>query len=126
MHDRPTAAELVEAVREYLERDVMEATAGRVQFLTRVAINALSTVQRELEVGGAQDAAQHARLVAIFSDNADLRTAEFGTAELEQHLANAIRDDTLTAQQLSDATAHIRATVRDKLEVANPKYLGGA
>ena len=35
--DRPTAAELVEAVREFLEGDVMDATNGRVRYLARVA-----------------------------------------------------------------------------------------
>ncbi len=39
--DRPTAAELVQAVREFLERDVMPATEARVQFHTRVSVNAL-------------------------------------------------------------------------------------
>ena len=33
--------ELVTAVREFLERDVMPATEGRVQFHTRVAVNVL-------------------------------------------------------------------------------------
>ncbi len=37
--DRPSTAELVAAVREFLERDVMPATEGRVQFHTRVAVN---------------------------------------------------------------------------------------
>ena len=54
LYGRPTAEELVEAVREFLEKDVMSATEGRVQFHTRVAINALNTVQRELELGAAQ------------------------------------------------------------------------
>ena len=43
------AAELVAAVREFLERDVMAATEGRVQFHTRVAVNVLSMVERELD-----------------------------------------------------------------------------
>ena len=41
LHDRPTAAELVAAVHEYLERDVMTATEGRVAFHARVAVNVL-------------------------------------------------------------------------------------
>jgi hypothetical protein len=49
--DRPSAALLVTAVREFLERDVMPATEGRVQFHTRVAINVLNIVARELELG---------------------------------------------------------------------------
>ena len=66
MQDRPTAVELLTAVREFLERDVMGAVAGRVQFHTRVAINVLDTVSRELELGPAQDAAQRERLLALF------------------------------------------------------------
>ena len=44
-HDLPDAAGLVEAVREFLERDVMTATEGRVQFHTRVAVNVLGMVR---------------------------------------------------------------------------------
>ena len=44
VHDVPDAAGLVEAVREFLEKDVMAATEGRVQFHTRVAINVLVDV----------------------------------------------------------------------------------
>ena len=43
-HDAPSAAELVEAVREWLERDVMAATEGRLRFHARVAVNVLSIV----------------------------------------------------------------------------------
>ena len=45
---RPTAAELVEAVREYLEADVMERSEGGARFEARVARNALAIVEREL------------------------------------------------------------------------------
>ena len=46
LHDRPSAGELVAAVREYLERDVMPATEGRVAFHARVAVNVLGMVER--------------------------------------------------------------------------------
>src|SRR5262245_14299352 len=49
--DRPTAPELIEAIREWLERDVIAATEGRVQFHARVAINALGMLERELTLG---------------------------------------------------------------------------
>jgi hypothetical protein len=109
-HDRPTAGELVEAVREFLERDVMSATDGRVQFHTRVAINVLGMVQRELELGRDQAAAHHQRLQELgFADEADL--------------AAAIRSGTLD-DRYDEIKAAVSATVRDKLEVANPKHLG--
>ncbi len=120
MQDRPTAAELVQAVHEFLERDVMGAVTGRVAFHTRVALNVLATVQRELELGEAQDAAQRARLVALLLREPD---ATDTTVDLERELATAIRNGSLRADQSEAAVEHIRATVHEKLEVANPKYL---
>lgn len=108
-HDLPTAAQLVEAVREFLERDVMDATEGRVRFHTRVAVNVLGQVQRELELGPDQ-ARKHAERLATLG------------VESEAELAAAIRSG-----QLDDRYAEVKdvvwATVKDKLAVANPKYL---
>ncbi len=60
---RPTAAELVEAVREYLEAHVMERSEGGARFEARVARNALAIVERELRLGPAL-AAAHADAAA--------------------------------------------------------------
>jgi hypothetical protein len=48
LHGRPTAAELVAAVAQFLETDVREGTDGAVNFHARVAANVLRTVEREL------------------------------------------------------------------------------
>ena len=108
-HDRPTAAELVEAVREFLERDVMPATEGRVQFHTRVAVNVLATVQREIELGPEQATAHAERLRSL------------GYAS-EAELAAAIRRGDLD-DRYDEIKAAVLDTVTDKLRVANPKYL---
>src|SRR5947209_4253838 len=108
-HDVPTAAQLVEAVREFLERDVMAATEGRVQFHTRVAVNALNMVQRELELGPAQAAAHRSAL------------GRLGVAD-EAELAAAIRSGRLDDRR-SEVVEVLRQTVRAKLEVSNPRYL---
>jgi aminoglycoside phosphotransferase (APT) family kinase protein len=55
LHGRPTAVELLEAAREFLTDDVMRHTEGRLQFHARVTANVLATVQRELELGPAQE-----------------------------------------------------------------------
>ncbi len=47
-HGRPTAAELVAAVAEFLEGEVRATTAGAVNFHALVAANALRIVEREL------------------------------------------------------------------------------
>lgn len=113
--DRPTAAELVAAVREFLEHDVMAATDGRVQFHTRVAMNALGMVERELSLGPALEAEEGARATALLGHGGEPR-------ELEAELAARIRDGSLDERHEEVAT-HVRATVRDKLRVANPGYL---
>ena len=50
-HGRPTASELLEAVREFLTGQVMPASSGQVAFHARVAANVLGIVARELELG---------------------------------------------------------------------------
>jgi hypothetical protein len=110
-HDVPTAVELVAAVREFLEGDVMPATDGRVQYHARVAANALSMVERELALGPEQRARHAAALGAL------------GVAS-EAELAAAIRSGQL-ADRVDEVLAVVRATVRAKLEVANPRYLNG-
>jgi aminoglycoside phosphotransferase (APT) family kinase protein len=50
-YGRPTASELLEAVREFLTGEVMPATSGQVAFHARVAANVLAIVARELELG---------------------------------------------------------------------------
>ncbi len=108
LHGRPTAAELAEAVREHLERDVLDATSGRVQFHTRVAVNALRMLERELQLGPGQAVAHAARLAALgFDDDAAL--------------AAAIRAGALD-DRLDEVAASVRADVADKLAVANPGY----
>jgi len=48
LHGRPTARELVDAVRGFLTEDVMASTTGRLSFHARVAANMLGIVEREL------------------------------------------------------------------------------
>jgi hypothetical protein len=109
-HDVPTAEQLVESVREWLERDVLPATEGRLQFHARVAVNVLAMVERELAVGAQQAAAHEQRL------------AQLGCAD-DAELAARIRDGELD-DRLPEVRNLVWASVRDKLAVANPKYLG--
>ena len=106
VHGRPTAAELVEAVREWVEGDVRSATQGRVAFHSRVAANALATVQRELELAPAMSAG-HAE-----------RMARLGAAD-EAALATGIREGRLLGAEVEEVVAE---TVVDKLRVANPRW----
>lgn len=107
-HDAPSTAQLVEAVREWIERDVMSSTTGRLQFHARVAANVLAIVERELELGGKQGDDHRARL------------ADLGVAS-DTELAARIRDGSLD-DRMDDVIEVVRASVVDKLRVANPGY----
>jgi hypothetical protein len=116
MQDRPTAVELLEAVREFLGEDVMPAVEGRVRFHTRVSVNALGMLERELRLGPELDAAERARLGALLGHDADL-------AALTAELAGRIRDGALDDRR-DDVVAVVRESVRAKLLVSNPDYVG--
>jgi aminoglycoside phosphotransferase (APT) family kinase protein len=109
---RPTAAELVEAVREYLEAGVMVGNDRGARFTGRVARNALLTVERELQLGPAMAKAHAARLAALGFDD-------------DRQLAGALRSGTLDGAWREVGPA-LAAAARDQLLVANPAYLDGA
>lgn len=109
-YDVPTAAELVAAVREFLTDRVMAETSGSTRFHTRVAINALGIVERQLDASSTP-AADHSRALAQFgvADDAEL-VAALRSGDLDDRLA-AVRDGLV-------------GSVRAKLAVDNPKLIG--
>ena len=108
---RPTAAELVEAVREYLDAELERGVDG-ARFERRVARNALGIAERELVLGPTLAAAHAARLAAL------------GFAG-DGALASALRSGALDDEWDSVAPA-LAASARDQLLVANPAYLPAA
>ncbi len=112
---RPTAAELIEAVREFVAGPVTAALSDQAAFHARVATNVLAMVERELELGPALEAAETARLEALLGRDGSL-------AELTAVLARAIRDGALD-HRLAEVLDHLRRTSREKLTITNPRYL---
>ena len=96
MPDRPTASELVEAVREFLAAEVLPtANDDRLKFRTLVAMNALAIARRELEAGAA------------------------GSRPTTPGLAGRIRARGADPELLPELKAHVAA----KLRISNPSYL---
>lgn len=128
MQDRPTYAELLAAVRHFLEADVVPRLEGPKKFHARVAANVLGIVERELANEDLQLRSELARLQELLADTA-------AVAPDRQVLRNAIRERTIElckrirkgdadgGEWRNAVLAHARASVREKLEVANPKYL---
>jgi hypothetical protein len=106
LYGRPTAAELVAAVADFLGNDVRAATEGQVNFHARVAANVLRIVERELLDGPADDVA--AALGGLgYTDEAQLAIA-IRAGDLDDR-----RDEVLSC---------LRTIVRRRLEVAHPGY----
>jgi Domain of unknown function (DUF6285) len=96
--DRPDAAELIEAVFEFLAEEVLpQADDHRLKFRTLVAMNALGIARRELEASN---------------------TVSLGPERLAD-LAAVIRADGANPALLDELRAH----VAEKLRISNPAYL---
>jgi hypothetical protein len=108
-HDAPSSRELLEAVREWIDREVIPATDGRLRFHARVAANVLGMVEREIELGAAQQTEHERRLAAL------------GVAD-DAALAAAIRRGEFEDRH-EELLEVLEAAVVDKLRVANPRYL---
>lgn len=108
-HDAPSAVELLESVREWLEHDVMSTVEGRLLFHARVAMNVLDIVRREIEMGPEQ--------VATHRDVLDRLGHEDDAS-----LARAVRAGEYDADLVGILRA-LRPVVEDKVKVANPRYL---
>lgn len=112
--DRPTASELLSAVREHLKEKLAPTLEGQPAFHLRVATNVLAIVERTLSEGDTMDRAEKDRLVALLGAEGDL-------VGLNQLLSRAIRDGELDGQKEA-VLEHLRKTADDKLSLANPRY----
>ncbi len=110
---RPTAAELIEAVGEYLDKGWPAASGGEQgpRFEARVAANVLRTVTRQLELGPELSAAHARRLAGLGFEN-------------DGDLASAIRSGDF-GDGWHEVAVALAASARDQLLVANPSYLEG-
>jgi hypothetical protein len=116
VHDRPSAAQLVAAARDFLERVALPELRGHSAFHARVAANALAIVERELALGAEQDAAERERLRALLGSDGPLEAQN-------RELCRAIRAGAI-GPDTPGLLEHLRATTLAKLAVDQPNYSG--
>lgn len=109
-YDAPEASQLIAAVRDYLHDDLMERTTGADRWLLRVAANALTIAQREMQYRPAHRAAHAERLAAL------------GAAS-DRSLCQAIRAGEFD-NRWDEVAIAVRHSIADSLHVANPEYGG--
>lgn len=108
-HDRPSAIELVESVREWLEQDVLPAVSGRLVFHTRVAMNSLDIVKRELETA---DDVNSVHVDVLHSVNVA------SDRELSERIKSGDFDEDLLG-----LLNILSPVIENKVRVSNPKHL---
>jgi Domain of unknown function (DUF6285) len=129
MQDRPSVQELLDAVRSFLEDDVVPVLDGRRRFHALVAANVLAIVGRELDGEEAALVGEWERLrMVLGSPPADppirLFALRAAVGELTAELSRRIRRGEADDGPFADAVrAHVVESVREKLRVANPRFL---
>jgi hypothetical protein len=110
-HDRPTAAELIQAAMEYLEREVCAEDEQARRFHSRVAARALAIAGRELERAAADRRAHETRMHELgFADSVEL--------------GDALRARRIPGAELGAVRRALEADAVAKVRVSNPLLLG--
>jgi hypothetical protein len=117
--NRPTAAELLDALKEFLSRDVAPQVDAATQFQLRVASNVIAIVERELAQRPAADAAELDSLQALLGAPGSLEN-------LNTRLVESIRKGDFDAPDAEQRLlAHLRVATAAKLAIDNPKWAAG-
>ncbi len=114
--DMPRVDELLVSVRDFLREDVMANTAGRTQFLARVAGNSLDIIDRELALGPRHRAGELERLRSLCGHDGEL-------GELRWELVNGLRDGSRALDDIN-LIEHLRTTVVNQIAIDQPRYSG--
>ncbi len=127
MQDRPTFDELLAAIENFLDSEIVPNVPGSRGFHARVSANAIRIIRRELAMEDEHLAAEWHGLDELLgaeplpSDRATLRSELLRRNEA---LCGRIRagdaDQSVFAQRV---TAHTRGVVANKLRVTNPDLL---
>ena len=113
--DRPDNIELINALKEFMQDKVLPETSGHLNFNTRVVINVLAILERELQYGETIVQGARERLQALLeSDEEDIK-------RLNQDLCQAL-EERRTSYRDASLCEHLWQTTLDKLSVDNPKY----
>jgi hypothetical protein len=114
MREQPSASELLDAVAEFMAKELMPRLSGRVAFHTRIAINVLAIVRREMTLGPAAAAREAARLAGLLD-------AEGDAEALTDALCERIADGEIDAND-PKLIEHLWATTMDTVAIDQPNY----
>ncbi len=114
--DMPRLDELLTSVRDFLHGEVMSNTAGRTNFLARVAGNSLDIIGRELSIG--PELLDRERTLL-----SDLLGKSGKVDELRWELVHQLRSRNMDLDR-PDLHTYLRESVVNQVAIDQPKYSG--
>ncbi|MEM8616642.1 MAG: DUF6285 domain-containing protein [Pseudomonadota bacterium] len=119
MHNQPSVAELIEAVKHFIDESAAPQLKGHAAFHARVASNALATALRELNQRPEAEAKERERLQDLLPEAPPIADA----STLNRLLCEAIQDGRFTPSS-PGLLAHLKATTIAQVEIDQPRYSG--
>jgi hypothetical protein len=114
MREQPSVPELLDAVAEFMGKELMPRLSGRVAFHTRIAINVLAIVRREMTLGPAAGVREAARLAELLGTEGDAEALTYALCERIAHGEIDANDPKLIE--------HLWATTMDTVAIDQPNY----
>lgn len=111
--NKPSSADLVQAVGRHLEQSVLPGLDGEPAFTLRVAIHALGIVERELRLGPALEFEDQQQLQALLGGSPPTGAADALTEDLRQGKLGL---------QTNGLLGYLIDRTRRRLSVDNPRY----
>ena len=118
MHDAPSTAELVEAVKRFIDETAAPQLNGHAAFHARVASNVLATILRELEQRPDAEVQEKSRLIALLDGNPDS-----SLETLNRDLCERIRAGEMDLST-GGLLEHLKTTTIAQLSIDQPRYSG--
>lgn len=132
---------LLAGVIDYMDKQLLPTLTGEHRFMTRVAVNALKMIGRELRSADLPNAAlalAQAELAARLYDSALTQRSGDGDGDagnsahrqssrddFDSHLADAIRHSALSIDD-TQLLAYLRLSMQQTLAINNPKWLAAS
>ncbi|MBI38973.1 MAG: hypothetical protein CMF59_05200 [Leptospiraceae bacterium] len=128
MQDRPDAADLLEAVGDFLKKDVLPAVRNDdlLSYKTLVSWNMLGILAREVKLGGKSLAVDIEELAALLNQRRPEPSPDYPVAlgqarTMKRELAEKIHESKASSPE-SPYWQYARESLKRTLEISNPRF----
>ncbi|MDI7173136.1 DUF6285 domain-containing protein [Leptospira santarosai] len=127
MQDKPTSADLLEAIQDFLMKEVLPQFKDKelLSYKTLVSWNMLGVVSREIRSGEEALDKELGRLVELLDKSSvfpsTLNEKKRLVHDWNMELLDRIRKEKLSSEN-SRYWNHVKETVKEKVEITNPRF----